>query len=166
MVDQQNGVRFADFFMSSFLGCRLLEQAEIQTKSFVDATLRYINTEVDDMELQGRYATALVAYSNRPEDTVEAAAFAEQYLEPEDRDGFLAAMPESIADIVFSKDLTLVPGRGQGLRMYGQGVSISANAEALERGAIEIVSDLDGETVIRVRGSLRKLGLAAKVGSR
>jgi hypothetical protein len=39
MLDQQNGVNFADFFMSAFLGCRLADDAEVRTKQFTDSSL-------------------------------------------------------------------------------------------------------------------------------
>lgn len=161
MVDQQNGVAFADFFLSSFLGCRLAENAEVQTKQFMDSAFRFINAEVSDPVKQGDYARALVTYSVAQNETMQASEFADQYLDPEHRDGFLDSIPEDIGDQVFTKDLSLVPGRGRGLRLYGEGISISASSDALERGALSVTTGEAGETVIRVSGSLRKLGLAS-----
>jgi nucleoid-associated protein YejK len=159
MVDQQNGVAFADFFMSSFLGCRLADNAELQTKQFMDSAMNYINSEVADEEKRGRYATALVAYMSAPAETFQAAEFAEQFLEAGDRDSFAHAMPEQVAASVISKNLSLVPGHGSGLRLWGAGVVVSASASALDRGALQIESEENGETVIRIIGPLKRYGL-------
>ena len=159
MVDQQNGVAFADFFMSTFLGCRLSDDSEIQTRQFMKSSFEFVNNRIADEEKQGRYATALVAYISSPATTFQASEFAGQFLEAEDRDEFVRALPDSLAHSVINKNLALVPGHGSGLRLYGAGVVVSASAAALERGALEIVSEQDGQTVVRITGSLKKFGL-------
>ena len=159
MVDQQNGVAFADFFMTSFLGCRLDDISEVRTKQFVDAALGYVNNEIHDEAKQARYATALVAYMSSPADTFQAAEFADQFLEVDDRDDFVHALPADVAGAVISKNMSLVPGQGSGLRIYGAGIVISASASALGRGALEIISETSQETVLRIKGSLTKYGL-------
>jgi hypothetical protein len=160
MVDQQNGVAFAEFFLTAFLGCRLADNAEKQTKEFVDSAMAYINKHVTDEEKKGRYATALVAYVSSPEETFQASAFSDQFLDAEDRDEFIHSLPESVSDSVVSKNLALVPGHGAGLRLYGSGVIISASASAIERGAIQ-VEEVDGQTVVKVSGSLRRYGIGS-----
>lgn len=159
MVDQQNGVGFAAFFLGSFLGCRLAENAEMQTKQFVDSAMAYANDASLDPVKQARYATALVAYVQSPDQTFEASEFADQFLDPEDRDPFLQSLPPELSHAVISKDTKLVPGHGAGLRFYGHGVVVSASADALERGALQVLSEEDGSTVIRLTGALRRLGL-------
>ncbi|MHA6669603.1 nucleoid-associated protein [Homoserinimonas sp. A447] len=160
MVDQQNGVAFADFFLAAFLGCRLADSAEIQTKHFMDSTMAYINKHVIDEEKRGRYATALVAYMSTPAETFQASEFADQFLEAEDRDVFAHSLPEHVSGAVIAKNLALVPGQGAGLRLYGSGVVISASAIALERGAIAVTEE-DGQTIVRVAGALKRYGLGA-----
>ncbi|MDO8122670.1 nucleoid-associated protein [Isoptericola sp. b490] len=159
MVDQQNGVAFAAFFLSAFLGCRLAENAEIETKKFVDSALAFANREGLDPAKRARYATAVVAYVQSPADTLEAAKFADDFLDVSDRDDFLGAMPASLVGRVVAKDATLVPGHGAGLRIYGDGIVVSASADALERGALEVLADDDGATVIRLTGAVRRYGL-------
>ena len=156
MVDQQNGVAFAEFFMSTFLGCRLVDEAEVQTRNFLNSAMGWINKSVYDEEEKGQYATALLAYMAAPSGEFQPSEFAERFLAPERRDDFLNALPESVPDVVVKKDLALVPGRGAGMRMYGAGVMISASADALNNGGIEILSEDTGSTTIRIRGALRK----------
>lgn len=159
MVDQQNGVAFADFFVSAFLGCRLSDDAEIQTRQFMKSSFDFVNNQITDEEKQGRYATALIAYISSPASTFQASEFAGQFLDSEDRDDYVRALPETLAHSVMNKNLALVPGQGSGLRLYGAGVVVSASAAALERGALEIVSEENGQTVVRITGSLKKFGL-------
>lgn len=159
MVDQQNGKSFADFFMSTFLGCRLADNSEVQTKQFMNSAMDWVNEAVPKAESRARYATALIAYMNAPADTFQATEFADTYLDPEHRDDFIGAIPDEISNNVISKAMKLVPGNGEGLRMYGSGVVISASAEALKSGALEVLSEESDSTTIRVRGSLQRYGL-------
>lgn len=100
MVDQQNGVAFADFFLTHFLGCKLADDAEIQTKQFMEAALTFVNASVSDQALKARYAGAIVAYMQSPADTFQAAEFADQFLEVDDRDDFIAALPDAVSTAV------------------------------------------------------------------
>jgi hypothetical protein len=159
MVDQQNGASFADFFMSTFLGCRLADNAEIQTKQFMDSTMNWVNESAPNAESRARFATALVAYMNTPADTFQATEFAETYLDPELQDDFLDAIPQEVRTGIISKSMALIPGKGMGLRMYGSGVVISASASALESGSLEILSEDAQSTTLRVHGSLQRYGL-------
>jgi nucleoid-associated protein YejK len=159
MVDQQNGVAFADFFMSAFLGCRLADNAEVHTKQFMSSAMAFINDEIADEQRQGRYVQGLLAYMATPAETFQASEFAVQFLEAEDQDDFIGAMPATVASSVISKNLSLVPGHGSGLRLYGSGVMISASATALGKGTVQISQDEEGRTIIRVTESLKRFGL-------
>lgn len=161
MVDQQNGVGFASFFLVNFLGCKLLENAEIQTKDFTDAALKFVNDEHLHPVKRARYATALIAYIQSPEETIVPDEFADRFLDPEDRDEFVSRLPETVAGREISKDTRLIPGQGGALRFYGNGIVVSASAEALERGALEVLSEEEGATVIRLTEPVRRLGLVS-----
>lgn len=162
MVDQQNGVAFADFFLTNFLGCKLADDAEVQTKQFMDAALTFINTSVADQALKARYAGAVVAYMQSPADTFQAAEFADQFLEVDDRDDFIAALPDAVTTAVISKNMSLVAGHGSGLKFYGPGVVITASNEALESGAIQVETDATtGVTTITVSGDVRKVSFGS-----
>jgi hypothetical protein len=165
MVDKQNGVNFADFFMSTFLGCRLADESEVQTKAYVDSSLRFINDDIEDPERQSRYATAFISYMAAPAPTFQANEFAEQFLEIDDQDAYLDSVPDSVSNAVITKNMASVPGRGVGLRLYGAGVSISVSADALERGSLEIVSESESSTVIRINGNLKRYALGSAPGA-
>lgn len=159
MVDQQNGIAFADFFMSAFLGCRLADNAEVQTRQFMNSAMGFINDKIGDESRRSRYAQGLLAYMAAPPPTFQATEFATQFLEAEDQDDFVEALPASVSASVINKNLALVPGHGSGLRLYGAGVMVSASAIALENGTVRINQSEHGETIIAISESLRRYGL-------
>lgn len=162
MVDQQNGVAFADFFLTSFLGCKLADDAEIQTKQFMDAALTFVNSSVADQAMKARYAGAIVAYMQSPAETFQALEFAEQFLEVDDRDDFIASLPVAVSSSVIAKNMSLVSGHGSGLKFFGPGVVVTASTEALESGAIQVETiAATGVTKITISGDVRKVSFGA-----
>nr|WP_255622080.1 nucleoid-associated protein [Tessaracoccus sp. OS52] len=156
MVDQQNGDAYAAFFLSAFLGCRLADDAEVQTKAFMDGALDFFSSGITDEAKRMKYVQAVTAYIQSPADTFQATEFAQQFLEPEDRDAFIDDLPEDLRKNVVSKNLSLVPGRGGGLRLYAHGVIVSANSLALERGDLKIVAQEDDSVTIQIRGRVTR----------
>ncbi|MDR6689009.1 hypothetical protein J2Y41_004609 [Arthrobacter sp. 1088] len=157
MVDQQNGAMYADFFLADFLGCQLADRAEIQTKVFMDSAMTFFNRTLADTVKGARYAGALTAYMNAPSEDFQPSVFADEFLEPRDRDDFLAAIPETVGDSVIRKDMKLIAGGGSGVRIVGQGFTVTASNEAFESGNIDVSRDENGATVIRLRGDLRQI---------
>lgn len=156
MVDQQNGVMYADFFLADFLGCELADRAEIQTKVFMETALKHFNSDSDNPVKAARYAGSLFSYMHAPDEDFQASVFADSFLDPEDRDEFLEAIPDSVGDTVIRKDMKLVPGKGSGLRIVGQGFTVVVSNEAFESGAITVSEEESGETVIRMTGEVRQ----------
>jgi hypothetical protein len=161
MVDQQNGVMFADFFLSDFLGCKLADMAEVQTKIFMDSAIKHFNTSISDPAKVARYAGALSSYMHAPGADFQPSVFADDYLEPDDRDDFLDAIPETVGDNVIRKDMSLVAGKAAGLRIIGQGFTVVASNEAFESGKITVSKDDMGETIIRLSGDLKHMNFGS-----
>lgn len=155
MVDQQNGVMYADFFLADFLGCELADMAEIQTKVFMETAIKHFNADRDPLKA-ARYAGALFSYMHAPDEDFQPSVFADNFLDAEDRDEFLEAIPESVGDTVIRKDMKLVPGKGSGLRIVGQGFTVVVSNEAFESGAITVSEEDSGETVIRLSGEVKQ----------
>jgi len=161
MVDQQNGAMYADFFLADFLGCRLADRAEVQTKAFMDSAMKHFNDDIGDPEKATRYAAALSTYMHTPANDFQPSEFAATYLEPRDRDSFLGSIPESVGDNVIRKDLKLVTGGGQGIKFVGQGFTIVASQESLASGNLEVSTAEDGSTVLKLNGQLKKIGFGS-----
>lgn len=158
MADQQNGDSFAAFFMSTFLGCRLADDAELMTKDFVNISLSHFTKGIPDEARRMRYVQALMAYIQTPSETFQAAEFADQFLEAEDRDEFVDSLPEELQQSVVSKNTALIPGRANGLKFYAPGVVVSANAIALERGDLEVLADDENSITFRLKGRVTRFG--------
>lgn len=162
MVDQQNGVMFADFFLANFLGCKLADNAEVQTKSFMDSALQFFNKDIQDPEKSSQYAGALVAYMHSPSLDFQPSEFADNFLDLDHRDDFLDSIPNSVGNAVIRKDLSLVRGKGAGLRFFGPGFTVVASTQALESGKVDISRDDDtGETTIRLSGDVKRINFGS-----
>lgn len=161
MVDQQNGVMYADFFLSNFLGCQLADKAELQTKVFMESAIKHFNEQLDDPVKASRYAGALSAYMHAPAADFQPSVFADDFLEPQDRDDFLAAIPESVGDGVIRKDFKLVAGGGSGVRIVGHGFTVVASNEAFASGSISVSKSDNGDTVVKLSGDLKQISFGA-----
>lgn len=157
MVDQQNGVQYADFFLSGFLGCQLADKAELQTKVFMESAIAHFNAQLNDPVKAARYAGALTAYMHAPAADFQPSKFADEFLEPEDRDDFLDAIPDSVGDGVIRKDLKLLTGGGSGVRIIGHGFTVVASNEAFTSGNIAVTQTDDGATIIKLSGDVTRM---------
>ncbi|KSU66696.1 nucleoid-associated protein [Arthrobacter sp. NIO-1057] len=161
MVDQQNGAMYADFFLADFLGCQLADKSEVQTKTFMDSAMKHFNEDIDDPEKASRYASGLAAYMQTPATDFQPSEFADTYLEPEDRDYFLDAIPQTVGNNVIRKDLKLITGGGQGIKFIGHGFTIVASQESISSGKIEVTKSDDGSTIMKLHGHLKKIGFGS-----
>lgn len=162
MVDQQNGVMFADFFLADFLGCKLADNAEVQTKAFMDSAMKFFNEEVRDQQKVAQYAGALVAYMQSPSTDFQPSEFADGFLDLDHRDDFLESIPAKVGDSIIRKDLSLVRGKGTGLRFFGPGFTVVASTHALESGKVEVSQDEGtGETIIRLSGDVKSVNFGS-----
>ncbi|WP_341925252.1 nucleoid-associated protein [Nocardioides psychrotolerans] len=138
MVDKQNGVGYADYFLHRFLGMQLMFDAEKLTKDLLESATRHINAHVDP-EKKTRYTRALVALMESPEDKLSGMQFITRFIDAEDRDDFEAALPaETLRE--FSKDVTLVKSRIGGLvfDLQDGAVQVKATSEAVANGDVEV----------------------------
>jgi hypothetical protein len=161
MVDQQNGVMYADFFLANFLGCQLADKAELQTKVFMESAIKHFNEQLSDPVKASRYAGALSAYMHAPTEDFQPSVFADDFLEPQDRDDFLAAIPDSVGDGVIRKDFKLIAGGGSGVRIIGHGFTVVASSEAFASGNISVSKSDNGDTVIKLSGDLKQMTFGA-----
>jgi len=138
MVDRQNGVAYADYFLSRFLGMRLRHQAEKLTKDLLEAATMHINTTVH-ADKRTRYTRALVALMESPTDNINTTQFIRTSIDPEDRDAFEAALPSEVR-ATFRKDVTLVKAQIGGIAfdLHDGEVHVRATAGAVDNGVIEV----------------------------
>lgn len=148
MVDKQNGVAFADYFLHDFLGMDLQFQAEKQTRDFVDAVTKHINTAVDP-EKRTRYTRALVTELESPTSDIDVTQFITTRIDREDRDGFAAALPAEVQRTSFRKDTTLIAGQIGGIVFSLQDgeVQVRATNQAVATDRV-LVDDANNRVII------------------
>lgn len=138
MVDKQNGVAYADYFLHDFLGMDLRFNSEKLTRDLLDAATKHINANVEP-DKKVRYTRALVALLESPNDEVNANQFLTQFIDPEDRDDFAAALPVEVRS-AFRKDVTLVKSRIGGIVLDLQDgeVQVRATRNAVDNGGVDV----------------------------
>lgn len=141
MVDKQNGVAYADYFLHEFLGMELRFNSEKLTRDLMDSATKHINVNADP-DKKVRYTRALVALLESPNDEVNTNQFLTQFIDPEDRDDFAAALPAEVRS-TFRKDTTLVRSRIGGIVLelqHGE-VQVRATRNAFDNGGVDVDPD-------------------------
>jgi hypothetical protein len=123
----------ANFFLHSFLGCKLRESPAVSTKRFWDAAERFLNEEVTDPQLQARYLLAMTAEMRSQSVNVNPASFAKHHLEVPDQDGFRLAMKQAGVGASFVKDNQRIEGKLDRVQYeFASGIRLSGPSEAMK----------------------------------
>ncbi|MEV8254966.1 nucleoid-associated protein [Rhodoglobus sp. NPDC076762] len=163
MVDKQNGVGYADFFLSEFLGCELTHQAEVLTQRFVKGLGKFLNSPTLNEEKKLRYAAAIVSVLESPASKLKPTQFLRDFIEREDRDLAAEFIGAQIASMEFRKDVTLVRGQIGGLKVHTTSdVTISASSDAMNDGTIKLEPDSPEGPRIIVKGAPDGYQLSSK----
>lgn len=102
----------AGYFLTKFLGCRLLDEPDVMTKKFLDVAEGFVNSRIADPVLKAQYMTAIVAEMNRNVSTITPRTFVNENLEPRHRTTFLEALTAGgVSTTRFHKDPELVKAR-------------------------------------------------------
>lgn len=135
--------RMADFFLKTFLGCRLRDDPAQVTSRFYVAAERFINDMVADPEKRARYHRALLTELTSQADTVSPKKFAEQHLDQADRQSFIAQLRgDGLTVPHFPRDTTLIDSRlreeeyvlDSGIRVRGRPAAFEEHADISQDG--------------------------------
>ena len=163
MVDKQNGVGFADFFLFDFLGFELTHRAEVLTEGFVKGINKFINSATVPEEKRLRYASAVVAVLESPAPRLVPRRFLTDFIDAEDRDVAAEFLGVQVANGEFQKDTTLVRAQIGGLKVHTTtDVLITASSDALGDGTVVIDSQNPEGPRIIVKGSPNDYKLARR----
>gem|GEM_PF-6090328 len=154
MIDMQNGVKYAEYFLTAFLQLALRHQAEKATQGFVDSIVNAIDAAAWPADKKTRYINALVAVLDSPEDEIDPQQFLRTFIEREDRDGIAAALPAG-SDVTFRKDTKLVQDKVGGLRMQiaDGAVEIRASRYAIDNGILQVETNHPDGPRVTVNGT-------------
>jgi hypothetical protein len=138
--DDQRGynptTEVATFFLARFLGARLRTAPDVATKSFFEASQKWIETEVVEPEKKARYEIALLSEMNRQANTLTPNTFANENLDVDDRQSYRTSLGAAEAPTVsFEKDLKLVAPRVKrlSLRFVESKLKLSGTPEDVEK---------------------------------
>lgn len=104
--------RMADFFLNTFLGCRLREDPAQTTSRYYVTTEKYINDHVADPEKRARYHRALLTDLTSQAMQVDPRGFAQTHIDDSDRQAFLGFLKdEGVTVARFNRDTELIDSR-------------------------------------------------------
>jgi 37-kD nucleoid-associated bacterial protein len=142
----------ADFFLTKFLGCKLVEAPSIMTERFLAASEGWIAT-VESDEDKNLYETALVTHLQSQLNDVDPVSFARNTLRsPQERDQYLNFLVEHGSRRQrFPKDTSTVAGRIKRVaHEFASGLKVVARPDVMrerlrfeetEKGSRAIIED-------------------------
>jgi hypothetical protein len=148
----------ATYFYSSFLKCKLSNNAARQTKRFYELAHSFIDDMPVSQAERVAYQSDLLSYFRQNRETIEPRTFAQDVLPHEGQDPFLRKCREEGLGQAFSKQLDLVKGRlrRQSLK-FSSNVTLYAPADVF-RDAVRITGiSEDGWTELKIRGSIESM---------
>jgi hypothetical protein len=153
MMQNSGDGNAAVYFYSTFLKCRLADNAPRRTKHFYDVAREFIDhmnvPQADIVELRGD----LISYLRGNRATLEPRTFAQDVLPEDQQDSFLRKCREAGITQAITKDISLLKGklRRQSLK-FSSNVTLYAPSEVF-REAVRITGTTeDGWTELRIRG--------------
>jgi hypothetical protein len=153
---RQTGDYLAEFFLSRFLGVKLVAKPEVLTRDFMDAAESWIANEIQDPETKVRYHVALMAEMNSNRATITPNAFANEHLDAFERELFLAHIADKGALTKrFPKNIQLVQNRLRKIQFNLSGqISLICPPDAVGEN-VRITTDTnDGMALIWAKGEL------------
>jgi hypothetical protein len=135
--DDQSGNDLAEgvatFFLGTFLGCKLRDSPAKSTLAFATAVDAFINSDVDNAELRGKYQVALLAKLQDQTTVLAPWAFARDSIDQPDRARFIEKI-KSLGidpDSSFPKETELVKMKGFKMT-FDSGMVLVGSRENLE----------------------------------
>jgi hypothetical protein len=155
------GGEIAGFYLSDFLGCKQVATADRATKDFLERSQDWINEFVLGEDKKAQYTDALIVELRSQKGIIDPKEFAEEQLEPEDRDSFTGRFRDDdgrVEPIV--KENTLIANRlrevvyvlDNGIRLTGPSDTI-VEATTFESGRVIIDGSLRDVGVGRMRSA-------------
>ncbi len=153
---QVEGRGVADFYLNTFLGCRLTVNPAQATLEFVKAAEEFFNKAIANPEKKGRYQIALLSVMQDQQLDVTPDVFAETHLDAADRSDFLnqVQLHNLAPGAAFEKDISLV--KVKGFRMtFENGMVLVGSADDL-RDRVRI-RDENQEPGVNIRDPIKEL---------
>lgn len=139
----------ADFFLIDFLGCRVTEEPQVQTKKFFETVQKYINEKIDSPEQKGALVTHLLSEMTSQNIIINPTEFARRVLPVNQRDEYINYIKQSNCITgSFTKDNSMIQDRlkriqydfDSGISVFGSQIAINSKSRLadLENGELKM----------------------------
>ena len=148
VVDDQNGNRFARYFLGQFMGMKLREEPAVLTQNFLERVTAAINVSAMPPETKLGVQSALLAELNSNRRNVDPQAFIRDFVPPGHQTEVAAlAQARSAPMSVFPKDASRVVSQITRLRLdMSNDIHVIAPAESVGDGkAVQLSAGPNGE---------------------
>ena len=154
----QKAADVAPFFLSAFLGCRFLQDPAVTTRTFAETVEGFINTQIDDPELQTRLELALLTELASNDPAINVGAFAERFLPVELRKPFTDRVAAAgVKAMQFAKDTELVGAQLSRVQMaFDSGTMVIAPRSVFDH-ELHVRNMEDGRIEVRIEDQLRQV---------
>jgi hypothetical protein len=156
---RMEGGGVANFFLYTFLGCKLRENPEKVTLEFFEVAEEFINEDVADAAKKARYQVALLATMQDNIMDLRPRGFANSHLDAHDRPAFL----ERIAgkgldpDTAFEKDTNLIRTKVQGFKLiFESGMTLVGRREDLDE-RVHLPAEGDDSPEVRINDEIKRI---------
>lgn len=161
--DSQNGKHgVASYFLAKVLGCEFQDQDDLNTQRFFEAVETW-SSDLNNPEEEARYEVALIAELQSPRETLNVTAFANQYIDANQRDSFMTVMRESnVVTTPIPKDITLVSRKINRVKFQtSRGATVFVTRDMYDDGSVTIKkSDTGSKSEIRIIDEVTSISAA------
>ena len=162
VCDEQRGymprTEVAGFFLTTFLGCRLLEDPRVSTKGFFIAAQDFFNRNLSDPVQRTQAMNHLLSDLTSQKHQINVRAFARDYLPAQQRQAFLDHLTnEGVPNQTIKKDIELIKSQTDKMALeFENGITVVGNRE--DFGESIMVRRLPaGAARVEVTGTLKSV---------
>jgi len=144
------------------LGCEFQDQDDLNTQRFFEAVETW-SSDLNNPEEEARYEVALIAELQSPRETLNVTAFANQYIDANQRDSFMTVMRESnVVTTPIPKDITLVSRKINRVKFQtSRGATVFVTRDMYDDGSVTIKkSDTGSKSEIRIIDEVTSISAA------
>lgn len=162
VCDEQRGymprTEVAGFFLTTFLGCRLLEDPRVTTKRFFIAAQDFFNSQLPDPVERTEALTHLLSELTNQRSLINVRDFARDYLPAPKRQAFLEYLRTTgIPDQTIRKDIELIEPQTKKMALeFESGVTVVGTRDAFGEN-VKVSRLRTGAARVVVTGNLKKV---------
>lgn len=148
----------ADFFLNTFLGCKLSDEPDITTKEVFYATEEFINSKVGDPVQMSAYQGALLSSMNSNLPQFNPRTFARDHLAPNHQGEYVRFLTErGLPDHTFKKDIARIEKQVKQMSFNFEDFKVQASLKAIEDERVKVSNEGGGTTRLTAEGTLKSV---------